>query len=220
MEEYTKEKLYDIMNTTQMNYANMMKRLDWKARFSNFVVIYYSIALIIYSLTSKYYPGSYNVKLSEYFSIILSVIILAYSIINSNAKYNERSRNAEFVLNSVKSLKRELTDANREVIKSKYDEVVNKAEYRSDVDFFRTLKQKCKENDIRWWCYKFDISKSAKTKAQIKLNNYLSEIFPLLQQIKILGDSFLSAIIFIMPLIIFLLCFLNVFNIVKSYPNY
>ena len=46
------DRMYDRMETTQCNYDNMLKRLLRKKQFSNFVITYYSIALIIYSLTA------------------------------------------------------------------------------------------------------------------------------------------------------------------------
>ena len=88
--KYDKEKWKKIMDTTQSNYANMIKRLTRKSKFSNFILIYYSIFLIITTLTCKYFSDYYNVILSEYFSIILSIVVLAYSIINSNANYSVR----------------------------------------------------------------------------------------------------------------------------------
>ena len=77
--KYDKEKWKKIMDTTQSNYANMIKRLTRKSKFSNFILIYYSIFLIITTLTCKYFSDYYNVILSEYFSIILSIVVLAYS---------------------------------------------------------------------------------------------------------------------------------------------
>ena len=38
-------KIYDIMNTTQSNYSNMLKRLKEKKAFSNFIITYYSIVI-------------------------------------------------------------------------------------------------------------------------------------------------------------------------------
>lgn len=73
MEQYTKDKMYEIMDMTQCNQANMLKRLDRISKFSNFVLIYYSIVLIIYALTVIYFPKYYNSELSEYFSIIISI---------------------------------------------------------------------------------------------------------------------------------------------------
>ena len=98
------------MDTTQVNYANMVKRLTLKKKFSNFMLIYYSIFLIIYSLTSKFYPQYFKVELSSYFGRIISIIVLVYSLINSSANYSERISSAGLVLNRVKDIKRELTD--------------------------------------------------------------------------------------------------------------
>ena len=47
MEQYTKDKMYEIMDMTQCNQANMLKRLDRISKFSNFVLIYYSIVQIL-----------------------------------------------------------------------------------------------------------------------------------------------------------------------------
>lgn len=85
-----KKKMYDIMNTTQSNYSNMLKRLQSRKSFSNFVITYYSIALIVYSLTAEFFPEVFDVKLSSYFNIILSIVVLTYSLIITNAKYSER----------------------------------------------------------------------------------------------------------------------------------
>ena len=91
----TREKMYDIMNTTQSNYSNMLKRLQRRKMFSNFVITYYSIALIVYSLTAKFFPKIFNENISNYFNIILSIVVLTYSLIIANAKYSERIHSAE-----------------------------------------------------------------------------------------------------------------------------
>ncbi len=185
----SKKKMYDIMNTTQSNYANMLKRLNSRKNFSSFVITYYSIVLIIYSLTAEFFPVLFNTKLSSYFNIIISVVVLAYSLIASNSKYSERAHSAEKVLNEIKAKKRELSESNVQEKREEYDKIMARAEYRSDLDFFRTLKQKCKEIDIRWYMYKRDIMKIKEHDERYdeakKLNNYLSENFPLTQQAKI-----------------------------------
>ena len=45
--KYDKAKWKNIIDTTQSNYANMIKRLDKSQKMSNFVLIYYSIFLIV-----------------------------------------------------------------------------------------------------------------------------------------------------------------------------
>ena len=102
MEQYTKDRMFNIMDMTQCNQANMLKRLARISKFSNFVLIYYSIVLIIYALTVIYFPKCYNGNLSGYFSIIISVVILVFSIINGNSKYSERIKMTESTMNAIK----------------------------------------------------------------------------------------------------------------------
>lgn len=211
MEEYTKERMYSIMDITQCNQANMLKRLDKDSKFSSFVLIYYSIVLIIYALTAIYFPQYYDETLSGYFSIIISVVILAFSIINGNSKYSERIKMTESTLNAVKALKRELTDENLSEKNDEYNQIIDRMEYRAEVDFFNTLKQRCKEYGIRWYCYKKDIEEKKKYKTDEKqldkLNNYLSEDNPFLQELKIICNNVLYGVIVVMPVIIFAICF-------------
>lgn len=202
----SKDEVYDIMNMTQSNYSNMLKRLQGKKLFSNFVITYYSICLIVYSLTAEFYPQKFDTKLSSYFNIILSVVVLTYSLIVSNAKYSERIQSAERVLNEVKAKKREITDSNVQEKREEYDKIMLKAEYRSELDFFRTLKQNCRERDVKWYRYKEVLAKSTDDES-IKLNNYLSENFPLTQQLKIILLYFFDFIIIITPVILFVICF-------------
>ena len=207
--KYNKNKIYDIMDTTQSNYANMLKRLSLKKNFSNFIITYYSVALIIYSLTAEFFPEIFDEKLSSYFNIILSIVVLTYSLIITNANYAERIHSAEKVLNDVKAKKRELTEENVDIKRKEYDDIMSKAEYRTDIDFFRTLKQKCKKNNICWFFYKNGIEKLKKENEdeQKKLNGYLSENFPLTQQLAIVLQYLWGMIIVITPVVLFILCF-------------
>ena len=206
---YDMEKVYDIMDTTQSNYANMLKRLSFKKTFSNFTITYYSVALIIYSLTAEFFSKLFDEKLSSYFNIILSIVVLKYSLINAYANYSERIHSAEKVLNDVKTKKRELTESNVDQKRNEYEEIMSKAEYRTDIDFFRTLKQKCKKNSICWLFYKPGIKKLRKTDEEEaeKLNGYLSENFPLTQQLAIILQYLWGAIIIIIPVALFATCF-------------
>lgn len=86
---------------------------------------------------------------------------------------------------------------------------MSKAEYRTDIDFFRTLKQKCKKNNICWFFYKNGIEKLKKEDEDEakKLNGYLSENFPLTQQLAIVLQYLWGMIIVITPVVLFILCF-------------
>lgn len=204
-----KNKMYDIMNTTQSNYSNMLKRLQIRKSFSNFVITYYSITLIVYTLTAEFFPDKFNTELSNYFNIILSIVVLTYSLIITNAKYSERIQAAERVLNEVKAKKRELIEGNVAEKRKEYENIMSKAEYRSEIDFFRTLKQKCKKNDVCWLCYKKGLEKMEDRDEADKLKEYLSENFPLTQQLKIFLQYVGEGIIVIIPIFIFILCFID-----------
>lgn len=92
---------------------------------------------------------------------------------------------------------------------------MEKAEYRDDVDFFRTVKQKCNELEIKWYRYKSDIKdKESKCNQETenneeykRLNNYLSEISPLVQQCKIIFEFIWYALVFVIPIVLFFVCF-------------
>ena len=105
---YGKSKYYRIMDRTQSNYANQLKRLSLDERRSNFILIYYSIMLIICSLSVKFYPDFFDVTWISYSNIILSMIVLIFSIVNSKADYTNRIAKIQNALNTVKRLKREL----------------------------------------------------------------------------------------------------------------
>ena len=203
------DRMYDRMEITQCNYDNMLKRLLRKKQFSNFVITYYSIALIIYSLTAEFFSEQFNEKLSSYFNIILSIVVLTYSLIITNANYSERIDSARSVLNQIKMKKRELTEKNIEEIRSGYDQIMLKAEYRSDIDFFRTLKQRCKKNDVNWFLYKKQLEELRCCNAEEadKLNEYLSDNCPLTQQIIIVFQGIWSGVIIFIPIILFSICF-------------
>lgn len=204
-----KNKMYDIMNTTQSNYSNMLKRLQIRKSFSNFVITYYSITLIVYTLTAEFFPDKFNTELSNYFNIILSIVVLTYSLIITNAKYSERIQAAERVLNEVKAKKRELIEGNVAEKRKEYENIMSKAEYRSEIDFFRTLKQKCKKNDVCWLRYKKGLEKMEDRDEADKLKEYLSENFQLTQQLKIFLQYVGEGIIVIIPIFIFILCFID-----------
>ena len=206
-----KDIIYDIMSITQDNYGNMLKRLDRNAKFSNLVLIYYSIALIIYSITAKFFPKLYCGELSGYFSIIISVVVLAYSLINSNANYQERKKNAENVLNKIKDLKRdyrrEKDGKKKEKIYIQYKKITNESEYRSDVDFFRTIKQRCKKNHMKWYKVSFHAGET-KLQKEKKIEEYLCEISPFVEEFKLICDYLLRVIIMFLPVVLFIICFL------------
>lgn len=219
-QKYNHRKWKKIMDTTQSNYACMINRLTKKSKISNFILIYYSIFLIMCSLTSKFFPVYFNTILAEYFNILISIIMLAYSIINSNADYTTRITKIEKSLNEIKTLKRELDESNLDESVEKYYKITDKTERREDVDFFITVKHLCKEYNINWKTNKRkpneDNNETKNMNEQEKkeykeqedaVNNYLSEINPFIQQIKIIIDFVWNMALLFIPVILFAICF-------------
>lgn len=106
--EYNKAKYYRIMDRTQSNYANQLKRLSRNKKRADFILIYYSLAIIIYALSVKFYPTVFDENWTSYSSMILSIIVLIYSIVNSRSEYSGRITSIQNALNEVKRLKREV----------------------------------------------------------------------------------------------------------------
>lgn len=165
------------MNITQMNYSNMLKRLERKSKESDFVLIYYSIFLIIISLACKYFPNRFDTNLAEYFNIILSVIILAYSLVNNNADYKIRIVNIEKSLNEIKDIKRRLNDDKLEEYRELYNKIVDKTEKRKDIDFLSTIRQLDKKYKKIGNCKDFNEQDRLEIeRGKKKINDYSSEI--------------------------------------------
>lgn len=214
--KYDKKKWKKIMDTTQSNYANMIKRLSKKQKVSNFVLIYYSIFLIITTLTSNYFPEYFNSTLGEYFGIILSVIVLAYSLINNSANYAVRIEKIKDSLNGLKTIKRKLEEEKLSDCVEQYNNITDNTERREDVDFFRTVKHLCKEYHICWLTKK----RIDKDKVQLEhlgdedreqekaVNNYISEINVWVEEAKIVFENVWIAILFLVPAVIFVVCVL------------
>lgn len=223
--KYDKAKWKNIIDTTQSNYANMIKRLDKSQKMSNFVLIYYSIFLIVNTLTGKYFPEYFNLKVSEYFGVILSIIVLAYSIINNSANYSIRISRIEESLNKLKTIKRNLETSELEKCVDEYNKITDNTERRSDVDFFITVKHLCNEFGISWITKKKKKEKKEKQEKQEKqmetntnisgeedkkqkqiVNNYISEINVWLEEGKIICQNIWYVVLVLVPIVIFTMC--------------
>lgn len=205
--KYTAEKWIKIMGTTQCNYSNMVKRLTRKSKISNFALIYYSIFLIVISLTSKYFPNNYNSNLAEYSSIVLSVIVLAYSLVNNNANYSVRINNIENSLNELKKIKRELNDKNLDKYIEIYNQITDKTERRDDRDFFNTVKNLAKLYNISIFSKKPKGNFENINANGIKVvNGYLAEINIYNEICKAVLEYSWYVFLFIIPIIVLILC--------------
>ncbi len=158
MKLYNEEKYYRMMRNKQLVYTYQLKRLSKSSKRANFIIIYYSVALIVYTLSIKYFPNFLSKDIMEFACVILSIIVLIYSIINDNSRYSERIHTVELALRNIKRLKRRLgglarlPDADQapefDTIKEEFENLVGQVEYRDDLDFYHTIHYLCRRCGI------------------------------------------------------------------------
>lgn len=196
-----------ICNTSLSNYSNMERRLSSQKKKAEFLLVYYSLFLIINSITIIYFKNEYDSNLGEYFGLILSIVLLAVSLIISNAHYAERINRVTQAIHKLKTIKRDILDSNQfDFAKKTYYEVVDSTELRSEIDFFRTIKQLCKSEGLRWFNNNLRCNDDSMSKIQHKISRYLCEINPFLLQVRIISSAVLDFIIFTIPCVIFVTC--------------
>lgn len=211
---YDETKWYRIIDNAQSNYAYQLKRLSKNDQRANFILIYYSLSLLVYSLTVKFFPSLLNADTTSFFGIVLSIIILIYSIINSNSRYPERIAAVQQGLNKMKSLKRRLkSDGEFDKVREEYEKVVNGTEMRDDTDFYYTVCHLCKEYGIKRFSGK-DVKNPPAPPSnrgdiitiKSEIRGYISELNPFLQVINIISRNAWHIILYLAPVLIFLFC--------------
>lgn len=209
-EKYDKAKWKNIMDTTQNNYANMLKRLTGRSKISNMILIYYSIFLIVATLTARYFNDIYDSYLSEYFSVIISIIILAYSLVINNSNYSLRIYNLDKSLDELKNLKREIEERTLEEIREKYNEITGRTERREDIDFFRTIRGQARLYGLNIVTKKINTNKECFNEDKCKkIMEYLSELRIYRLYLEIIGEFIWHTLLFIAPILIFFICLLR-----------
>lgn len=203
-----KDKWKSIYKLTLSNYSFMIERLNRKEKFSNFILIYYSIFLIICSISAKFFEMNFSSELSSYFGIILSVFILVYSLINNNARYSDRIAKITDSMNELKNLKRNMAEENIKNIIKRYNEIRESTELRDDVDFFNTVKSMCKRNDIKWYINLQKIHREE----DLKIKKYLSQIDRAYLQRKIVVEKVWHITMVVVPIVILFICTSRVFT--------
>ncbi len=215
MKKYDETKFYRIIDNTQSNYANQLKRLSKNDKRASFILIYYSISLVVYSLTLKYFPNLLDTDAASFFGIILSIIVLIYSLVNSHSRYSERISTVQMGLNKMKSLKRQLgINGNLDEVRKEYEKIVNSIEIREDVDFYHTVCHLCKQYGINRFTGKDEMdalppppnSEGDVDTVKNEIRGYISEIKPLSQEIYIQSLRLWHMFLYLLPILIFLFC--------------
>ena len=131
--------------------------------------------------------------------------MLAYSLINSNANYTKRIEKITQAINELKTLKRNLKDDELESFKIEYNKIVDNIEFRSDIDFFNTVKSLCKEHNINYLKKPCKIDTFGNPDRE-KIKNYLSELSSKILQLKIIANTGLKSSLVLLPVIVIIIC--------------
>ncbi len=144
----------------------------------------------------------------------MSVVVLVYSLVNGNARYDRRISAIKEALDSVKREKRSLSLnlVTVEEAQKRYERIIESTEYREDIDFFVTVKLLCKKHGIRWWSPSHRKSNSA-TLEQKRVIDYLNQLNPFFLQCRLVFEFMGYATLIIVPVGIFVLCILAKVNL-------
>ena len=228
------------MDTAQLNLANQYKRLSKNDKRASSIVVYYSIVLIVYSLSVHFYPRWFDSTWINYCNIIISIIVLVYSIINSKADYANRASRAAESLKSVKALKRRLgmlrsmrdeTQEAKETWESAFKEIIDSytalsssVEVRDDLDFYYTIRSLCKKYGISAFRNAKPVNPNNPTaqsnnEAIAELRGYIAENVPIMQWIHVAFLRVWHLMLYLAPILIFLWGFLPVkCFLTKNFP--
>ena len=154
-------KWLSIINTTISNYSNMKTRLQQQNDFSNFILVYYSLFLILISITSLHFKTLFNLNIISYFNLVLSIFLLVYSLLNQQANCVIRIEKINNLITRLNAIKRN-SNGTIDEIKTQYQEELRYIEPRHDIDFFNTIQQKIQQNHNTWikFVFPFNLCKN------------------------------------------------------------
>lgn len=138
----------DIMSRLSLNmdekskiYEKMIFRLNRESMQANRILICYSIMLIVYSLTDLVFKEAVNSRVLSYANILISVVMLAFSLQNKHANYQKRIEKIYYVKKQVDSMKiapeAHLSDSDFE---KKYIEIISDVELETEEDKLRAIR--------------------------------------------------------------------------------
>ena len=141
--------LHDI-DYTQSNCSYIQKRLNKWDVYTKIYIVEYSLFSIFFSMIPKYFTPSQDIlALLDFSSVSVSIVMLIFSLYVSLANYQKRAETAVAILNRLKKMKKEITafsekefEEKHQYYLKKYNSIVRQMEIRSDLDFYRTCKDK------------------------------------------------------------------------------
>jgi hypothetical protein len=137
-----------VMRRQVLIYENMIGRLERKSRVYNFLLIYYSIILIAYSLVAFIFSKAINPYLLPFCNIMISVVMLIFSVINNLANYQERIKK---ISKSKEEIEKTLVNEGDSITNEAqllYHQIVNNTEKASQEDINAVDKENTSFNGL------------------------------------------------------------------------
>lgn len=143
------ESLNKDIKCTVQNYSQMYAKFKMRDTVTRLLIVYYSLATIIYALLPLYFGDVFtNDDAIGFASICLSVCSLIASLMITFAKYPERTIQTMDALDNLKKLKKKLHKFSAEELREdkckiydklvqEYHQIVDKVELRTDIDYYR-----------------------------------------------------------------------------------
>lgn len=221
--KYDPNKLYRTINITQYNYSFQLRRLEGDQKRAENILIYYSLALIILSLTAWYYVEVFDARWASFSGVILSTILLSYSILSGKADYSTRISKLQHALSDIKRLKRELgngiskneaekyddTDEYKS-LRKEYEEIIKTAEARKEEDFFWTVRLIARMNGYSYYSAKLKnelLANDLDRDERMEIIGYIQELTPILMWIRISVKKIMHIVVYVIPFFVFLIGF-------------
>lgn len=109
-------------------YEKMISRIERKSKISNYLLIYYSIVLIAYSLVAFIFSKAVNPYTLPFYNIMISVTMLIFSVVNNLANYQERLEKIKKSKQALGKLEIEAGYMDLKDVQSKYVDIVENTE--------------------------------------------------------------------------------------------
>lgn len=198
----------ETLSWTIASYINKGNRLRRKQGRYTFFQVYYSVMLIIYTITQISFKQYFHDALATYLSLILSVVMLVISVLPSASDCSGKISETEETLRALRKAARELDEPEKlPSVRQDYIQIMRGAERRADIDFFRTWKGKCREEEVYWLKLLLKPHTYSGDEKKKQLIEYIRQVEPFrlmcLEVFEVLGDI----VLFILPLVIFVFCF-------------
>ena len=124
-------------------YEVMIARIERTAKISNYLLIYYSVILIMFSLLTVFFQKAISPQLISFFNLLISIVMLVFTVINNLADYQKRIQKIQISKAELDDLLIRCGDCiDTPEIRLKYNEIVRNTERETKVDIQKAENKK------------------------------------------------------------------------------